>query len=169
MPTDCSDGPIAPAAPKSSAAAMQRNGFQRAKMTSATAMSPCPEDRPWFQDPGYDSDRNAPPTPARKPPTVVVMRRTKLTEMPIARAAAALSPTVLTTSPQRVLRSDQASRIASAMPMKNSGLTCSALFRLASSVQNPKGIEPSRGGRLDIGLAEEERDADAKQHHGDAD
>src|SRR5271170_3173469 len=145
MPTDCSDGPIAPAAPKSSAAAMQRNGFQRAKMTSATAMSPCPEDKPWFQDPGYDSDRNAPPTPARNPPTVVVMRRTKLTEMPIARAAAALSPTVRTTRPQRVLRNDHAIAIANTMPMKNSGLTWSALFRLGSSVQNPSGIELSLG------------------------
>ena len=49
MPTDCSAGPIAPAAPNSSAAAMQRSGFQRAKMTSATAIRPWPDDRPWFQ------------------------------------------------------------------------------------------------------------------------
>ena len=31
------------------------------------------------------------------------------------------------------------------MPTKNSGLTWSALFRLASSLQNPSGIESSRG------------------------
>ena len=52
MPTDCSDGPIAPAAPNSSAAQTQRSGFQRAKMTSATAIRPWPEDRPWFHEPG---------------------------------------------------------------------------------------------------------------------
>src|SRR5271154_1602329 len=145
MPTDCSDGPIAPAAPKSSAAAMQRNGFQRAKMTSATAMSPCPEDRPWFQDPGYESDRNAPPTPARNPPTVVVKSRTKLTEIPMARAAAALSPTVRTTRPQRVLRKDQAISAARMMPMKKGGLPCKALFKLALSPQKPSEIELTRG------------------------
>ena len=31
------------------------------------------------------------------------------------------------------------------MPMKNSGLTWSALLRLALSLQNPSGIEPSLG------------------------
>ena len=73
------------------------------------------------------------------------MRRTKLTEMPMARAAAALSPTVRTTRPQRVLRNAHAIASASAMPMKNSGLTWSALFRLGLPLQNPSGIEASLG------------------------
>ena len=65
--------------------------------------------------------------------------------MPMARAAAALSPTVRTTRPQRVLRKDQAISAASTMPMKKSGLTCKALFKLALSLQKPSEIEPSRG------------------------
>src|SRR5258708_38677454 len=66
--------------------------------------------------------------------------------MPIARAAAALSPTVRTTSPQRVLRSAQPIRIAIRIPTKNSGLTSSALLRLGLSVQPPSGKEGKRGG-----------------------
>ena len=31
------------------------------------------------------------------------------------------------------------------MPMKKSGLTCKALFKLALSLQKPSEIEPSRG------------------------
>ncbi len=42
----------APAAPNSSAAMMQRIGDQRAKITSATAIKPWPDDRPWFHEPG---------------------------------------------------------------------------------------------------------------------
>ena len=42
----CNAGPIAPAPPNSSAAMTQRVGLHRAKMTSATAINPCPEDRP---------------------------------------------------------------------------------------------------------------------------
>ncbi len=56
------------------------------------------------------------------------------------------------------------------MPMKNSGLTWSALLRLALSLQNPSGIEAEpRRLRLDVGFAEEERDANPEQHHRDAD
>ena len=56
------------------------------------------------------------------------------------------------------------------MPTKNSGLTLSALFRLALSLQKPNGIEgEARRLRLDVRLAEEEGDADAEQHHRDAD
>ena len=56
------------------------------------------------------------------------------------------------------------------MPTKNSGLTCSALLRLelsAPQAERDRG-EPRRL-RLDVGLAEEEGEAGAEQHHGDAD
>ena len=43
---------LAPAAPNSSDAHRQRTGSQRAKITSATAISPCPLDSPSFQLPG---------------------------------------------------------------------------------------------------------------------
>ena len=54
--------------------------------------------------------------------------------------------------------------------MKKSGLTWSALLRLELSLQNPERnrSEPRRL-RLDVGLAEEERDPDAEQHHRDPD
>ena len=45
-------GDSAPAAPKNSAAKMARMGSQRAKITSATAIRPWPDERPWFHEPG---------------------------------------------------------------------------------------------------------------------
>ena len=65
--------------------------------------------------------------------------------MPIARAAAALSPTVRTTSPARVLRNAQPSAKAMMIPAKNSGLISSALRRLASCDHPPKGSAGRRG------------------------
>ena len=63
----------------------------------------------------------------------------------LALAAAALSPTVRTMRPQRVLAKAQAMMRATAIPTKNNGLMSSALRRLASSLKPPNGIEPSRG------------------------
>src|SRR3982751_4955790 len=51
-PTDCNAGPSAAAPPNSSDAHRHSIGFQRAKITSATAVMPCPLDRPSFQLPG---------------------------------------------------------------------------------------------------------------------
>ena len=44
-------------------------GFQREKVTSATAIRPWPDESPLVPRAGIE-ERQAPPTPARKPPTV---------------------------------------------------------------------------------------------------
>src|SRR6218665_2841311 len=67
-PPDCGAAPMAPAAQNGAAAAMQRSGLQRAKMTRATAISPCPLEMPSFQLPGYNTLREAPPIPPTIPP-----------------------------------------------------------------------------------------------------
>src|SRR5260370_33078269 len=51
-PTDCSAGPSAAAPPNASEAHRHSIGSQRAKITSATAVMPCPLERPSFQLPG---------------------------------------------------------------------------------------------------------------------
>src|SRR5258708_10020546 len=63
----------------------------------------------------------------------------------MARAASELSPTMRTTRPQRVLRKAQARKKASAMPMRNSGFTCSADCSCGSELQSPKEIEGRLG------------------------
>jgi len=50
--TAAAAGPSAAAPPNSSEAQKHSIGFQRAKMTSATAVIPCPLDNPSFQLPG---------------------------------------------------------------------------------------------------------------------
>src|SRR5262249_45917244 len=74
IPPDCRAGPSARAPPNNSEARKHRTGSHRAKMTSATAIKPCPLDRPSFQLPGKYKERKAPPMPARKPPITVLIK-----------------------------------------------------------------------------------------------
>ena len=74
------------------------------------------------------------------------MKRTKLTEMPMARAAAALSPAVRTIRPQRVLRSAQASRIGERDADEKQRIDLQRAVQVGVvGPESPSGIEPSRG------------------------
>ena len=63
----------------------------------------------------------------------------------MARAEAALSPVMRTIRPQRVLASAHHRKTASAMPTKNSGLTCKACATAGLPLQPPSGIASRRG------------------------
>src|ERR1044072_2109789 len=64
MPTDCRAGPIAPAAPNSSAAITQRIGGHRAKKTSATAIRPWPAVTPGAE---IEKRKECPPDAGENP------------------------------------------------------------------------------------------------------
>ncbi len=125
----------------------QPTGFQRANTTSATAISPCPDDRLSFQLPGYTRLRNAPPTPASALPAMVASSRVRLMSRPSALAASALSPTMRSRSPSRVARNIQAMAKATATPTRNSGLMVNALRTCGTADQPPNGM-PGRPGAL---------------------
>ena len=84
--------------------------------------------------------------PARKPPAVVARKRTRSTEMPMARAAGALSPVVRKIRPQRVFLKPQPEKHGERHADQEQWVHVERLaHRGDRSSHSPIGIDGSRG------------------------
>ncbi len=159
-------------------AAEQQRGVEAVRPGSSARRSPAPPPSGPGRSrglrsscPGSRATGTSRRSPARKPPSAGRQRAHARSRRSPSRAprprcrrpCARPGPSACCGTPSRAPN-------ASATPIRNSGFTCSAARICGESLQAPNGIAGKRRRlRLDVGLAEEEREAGAEQHQPDAD